>query len=289
MECYPAPILMRQFFSCLVVVLFMAALCSAQKALTPEMLKMIEASTPAALPQEPVVPKEQTDAQDEGLKGNVKTVAGESQDLSGTDYSEDRHLSYIEHYNIIGNFVKRISFDYKGNPDEVTVYGYINNARVSKDKSISYEYDPPPVMPPPGVVKKDTKQRDLRISYRWAYKYLDGKLSEEQMYYNDGRPGMRYTYTRTGNTFEKLAFDDKGILNQKYLFKLDQKGNAVEDMRVDLTPQKYYGDKKFVFTFDSFDKKGNWTKKTASEIKILNGKEVIKPSFINFRTITYYD
>ena len=279
---------MRIICVVLFLTLYTAIICDAQTTLDANLLKAIEVSTPAALPQEPIVSKEKTDSQDEDLKGKVMSVTGESQDLSGTGSSDARHLSYIETYNQKGHFVKRISFDYMGNPADITVYGYLNGVRVSKTKTITHEYYPPPPMMPPGAAKPDQKPRDMRISYSYAYKYVEGKLSEMQMYYNDGKPGMRYTYSQTGKTLEKLAFDDRGELNQKYIYKLDEKGNEIEDMRIDLTPKRYYGDKKFIFKYDSFDIMGNWTKRTASQNVIVKGKEIAKPAFIHFRTITYF-
>ena len=277
-------------FLFLFLTLIPAAWCDAQslKNLDAKKLKSIETSTPASLPQEPVVPKECSDAEDEEIKGKVMSVTGESQDISEPGSGETKHLSYIERFNEKGNFIKQISFDSEGNPSDITVYGWLDGARVSKTKSITYDYNPPPVMAPPAAAKPATKPRDVRISYSYTYKYVEGKLSEMQMYYNDGRPGMRYTYTRTGNTLEKLAFDDKGQLNQKYVYRLDKDGNEVEDLRIDLTPQRYYGDKKFIFKYDSFDKNGNWTKRTASQIHTVNGKEIAKPAFVHFRTFEYF-
>lgn len=280
---------MRVVYLFLFLTLIPAALCDAQslKNLDSKMLKSIETSTPAPLPQEPVVPKECSDAEDKEIKGRVMSVTGEAQDISETGSGEAKHLSYIESFNEKGHSLKRISFDYIGNPSDITVYGWLDGARVSKTNSITYDYNPPPAMAPPGSAKLAPKSRDVRISYSYTYKYVGGKLSEMQMYYNDGRAGMRYTYTRTGNTLEKLAFDDKGQLNQKYVYRLDKDGNEVEDLRIDLTPQRYYGDKKFIFKYDSFDKSGNWTKRTASRIQTVNGKEIAKPAFVHFRTFEY--
>ncbi len=282
--------LMRKACFVLFLIILSAALCNAQSEpkLDTNTLKAIENSTPAALPQKPIVPKERTDAEDEGLKGKVKSITGESQDLSGTGSVDERHFSYIETYNEKGNLVKRISFDYKGDPSDIAVYGYLNGARVSKINSIRYEYDPPPAMMRPGTARKsDQKQRDIRITYSFGYKYVDGKLAEMQMYHNDGSPGMRYTHTRKGNVLENLAYDDKGALNQKYVLKLDKNGNKIEETYVNAFQQTMNGDRKYVYNYN-FDKEGNWTKKTASKIVLVNGKEDAKPSYINFRTITYF-
>lgn len=253
-----------------------------------DMLRSIEASTPTLLPQSPIVSKERSDAEDQFLKGNVKTVTVEDQDLSGTWTSQIRHFSYIEEFNEKGNRIKRISFDSKGNPYEITVFGYLDGARVSKSNSIRYEYDPPPMRGSGGSVKAEAKPRDDRISYRYSYKFKDGKLAEMQMYYNDGTPGMRYTYTYVGNIMEKLAFDDKGKLNQKYIHTLDENGNSVAETNVDVFQSRPEGDRRYKITYDSFDQMGNWTKKTETKIVMENGKEVLKPAFVSFRTITYF-
>lgn len=258
--------------------------------LDAKVLKVLELSTPAALPQEPIVPKERTDAEDEGLKGKVKSITGESQDLSGTGDFDGRHRSYIDDYDTSGMLVREVSFDSRGNPSDITIYGYLNNLRVSKIGSIRNDYDPPPPMPSPtSSGKAEQNTPDLRINYSYRYKYLNGTRTEMQMYYNDGRPGMRYTYTLNGDTLEKLAFDDQGKLNQKYVYKLDKRGNQIEDFRIDLTSERYFGDKRFVYTYDSFDKMRNWTRRTATRILVANGKEIIKPAFIHFRTITYFN
>ena len=259
-----------------------------QSKIDADKLKSIESSTPAPLPQEPIVPKEKTDAQDENLNGKVKTVTKEDQDLSGTWTSQVRHFSSIEDYNEKGNLIKQISFDSSGNPFEITVYGYLNGARVSKYNSIRYEYDPPPMMLSTGPSKPDTKPRETRISYSYGYKYKDGKLVEMQMFHNDGVPGMRYTYTLKGNILENLVYDEKGKLNQKYVSKLDERGNEIEETNVDVFPSQTYGDRKYVTKYDSFDENGNWTKKTKSKYVMENGKEVLKPWYVSFRTITYF-
>jgi len=253
-----------------------------------DMLKSLESSAPAPLPQEPVVPKERSDIEDDGLKGKVRSVTGESEDLSGTGSKLGRHPSFIEDYNEKGNTVKRTTFDYRGNPSEITSYGYIDGRRVSKFTLLSYEYNPPPMMSRPERAVPGQRVKDTRINYSYTYKYKDGKLAEMQMFYNDGRPGMRYTYSREADTLENLAFDDQGKLNQKYIYKLDKYGNAIEEIRVDLFPSQTFGDRKYLVKYDSFDKNGNWTMKTTSKIVIENGKQIAKPWYISYRSITYY-
>jgi len=96
--------------------------------------KAAEAET-SPLPQEPFVPRIRSDAEDEGLHGNVKTVFKERQDLSGTWSVQGRKPSSMEYYNQRENLTKMEFYDYKGNLSDITVYGYLDGARVSNRKS----------------------------------------------------------------------------------------------------------------------------------------------------------
>src|SRR5258705_12031991 len=87
-----------------------------------------------------------TDAGDEGLHGEVKTVFMESEDRSGTWAVGTRKPTAMEYYNKQGNLTKRESYDWKGNLFDITVYGYLDGARVSNWKTIPHEYNPPPMM-----------------------------------------------------------------------------------------------------------------------------------------------
>lgn len=105
--------------------------------------KKIEEATPASLPQFPAAKRLKSDIENERLKGKVKSVTETEEDFSGTWYSSGVKMSSEEFYNEDGNQIKSISYDYKGNPSDITVFGYINGMRVLKSGSIDYEYNPP--------------------------------------------------------------------------------------------------------------------------------------------------
>lgn len=74
------------------------------KVLTPAdveaaMRKKVEEATPEPLPQEPVAPKAKSDAEDAGLRGKVKTITEEREDLSGTATVQGRRPSSVSYYN----------------------------------------------------------------------------------------------------------------------------------------------------------------------------------------------
>ena len=87
---------------------------------------------------------------------------------------------------------------------------------------------------------------------------------------------------------EKLVYTEDGKLNQKYLSIFDSKGNEIEWTYFDTHQPKAYGDSKYAVKYESFDKSGNWTKKTMSLTASENGRQVQKISSIEYRTITYY-
>src|SRR5262249_9338828 len=61
------------------------------------------AAEPSPLPQEPVIARIGSDAEDDGLRGKVKTLLQEDEDLSGTWSVQGRKLTAKEYYNEQGN------------------------------------------------------------------------------------------------------------------------------------------------------------------------------------------
>ena len=253
-----------------------------------EMQKKVEAMKPAALPQAPVVPKLKSDAEDEGLKGKVKKIAQESEDLSGTSSVQGRKLSSVTYFNEKGNYLERDLYDSQGNPFQITMYGYIDGKRVSNSKTIRYEYDPPaPMAMPKAKSEEPIKKADDRYEYSFEYKYAGGKLAEKQMFFNNGKKGMRYVYNRVNNQVEELVYTTEGELNQKYLVTLDKDENEIEEIKFGLSNYKFYGDRKYRYVYE-FDEKGNWIKRTTLTEVTENGVASFKPTSVTYRTITYF-
>ncbi len=246
----------------------------------------IKEAEPKPLPQKPVVKKLKSDAEDENLKGKVKTVTEESEDFSETGEAQGRYLSSITDYDETGNRIRELSYDSKALPSDITVYGYIDGMRVRNSKRIVFD-DNPPLMSVGGKRPKATKAPDPRYDTSFEYKYTGGKLSEKKWIGNDGAPWLTYIYNYKGNQMEELVMDENGKLNQKYLSTLDDKGNEIERTDFDVLGNQT-GDSKYSVKYESFDEKGNWTKKVTSELSDENGKQIYKPSSIDYRTIVYY-
>ncbi|HJQ33954.1 MAG TPA: hypothetical protein VJ866_17365 [Pyrinomonadaceae bacterium] len=247
--------------------------------------KEAETLAPAPLPHGKAAAKLKSDAEDEGLKGRVKTVFRESQDLSGTRAVGARKPSSTDYYDGKGQLTKHELYDYKGNLFQVAVYGELDGERVRSDKMIRHEYDPPPLMVggSPGGPERET---DPRYTYKFAYRY-DGKgrLVEEDLYDNSGKLWLRYVYKYEGNKKEELVYSEDGSLNQKYVSTLDDKGNEVEESFYDVKDDSV--SERYSYSYE-FDAKGNWVKRTASKWAAKDGKEQFVPYSITYRTITYY-
>ena len=241
---------------------------------------------PHQLPQSPIAQSAGTDASDEDLRGRVRTVLTESQDLSGTWSVQGRKRDSLDTYNEQGNKVRTEEYDSRGNLSAITVYGYIDGNRVSAFNSIEREYNPPPliasVAPAPGA---EIKKPDPRYQYRFGFKYDDKKRLTEMTYFQStGEIWLRYVYKYKGNQKEELVYSEDGSLNQRSLYVLDDQGNAIEETIFE-TDGSIRAKEKFTYKFDA---QGNWTTRTTSTT-VLNGKrEQSKPYSIHFRTITYY-
>lgn len=256
-----------------------------QDAVDSEMQKKFEALKPLALPQEPVAPKEKSDAEDENLKGKVKKIVQDSEDLSGTWSVQGRKPSSVTYFNEKGNYVERDLYDSQGNPFQITMYGYIDGKRVSNSKMTNYEYSPPIMALPKGKVEEIVKKADPNYEYSFEYKYETGKMTEKQLVFSNGKKGLRYVSNYDGNQVEKLVYTEKGELNQKYLVTLDKDGNEIEKTSYGVT--KIYPDQKYRYTYE-FDEKGNWIKKITSKETTENGVTSFKPSSVTYQTITYF-
>ena len=240
---------------------------------------------PSPLPQEPVAKRDGTDAGDEGLRGKVKTVFTESEDLSGTWAVQTRKPNSMEYYNAQGNLTKRESYDWKGNLSDITVYGYLDEARVSKWNTIRHEYNPPPMMisPSPGEAKP---KYDPRYSNKFEFKYDDDKrLIERISINNDGKLWQRHVYKYSGNQLEHLVYSANGSLNQRYVSQLDDKGNSIEQTSYEVGGEKVRAKYSYAHEFDA---KGNWIKRRSSKWVTKDGRSYYEPASVYYQTIVYY-
>ena len=240
---------------------------------------------PTPLPQEPVAARVGSDAADDGLRGKVKTVFQEDEDLSGTWSVQGRKPAAKEYYDERGNLTKREFYDYKGNLDEIMVYGYLDGARVASRKSIEHEYNPPPMMiaSAPGATRAKS---DPRYSNKFTFQYDDkGRLIEKTWLLSNGEVSIRYVYKYSRNQREELVYSSDGSLNQHYVSVLDATGNEIEETTFETRDGSVRSKSKYAYEFDA---KGNWIKRTTSKWVTKDGKSDYAPAYVDYRTINYY-
>jgi hypothetical protein len=243
----------------------------------------VAAAERAVLPQEPVAARDGSDAADDGLRGTVKTVFEESEDLSGTWSVQGKKRNSMEYYNQGGNLTKEELYDYMGNLSQIRVYGYIDGARVSDHKSIERPYNPPPIVStsPPGAAKPKS---DPRYTNKFAFRYdAQKRLIEKTWFQSNGEVQIRYVYKYSGNEREELVYAHDGSLNQRYIVVFDDKGNEIEETIFETRDGSVRY--KYSYTYE-FDAKGNWTKRVTSKTLTKDGKFV--PAYVTYRTISYY-
>jgi hypothetical protein len=275
----------NQVFISLLLLAIFSIFGYAQKSPRVDFAKKIEEATPKPLPQTPIVNRLTSDAQDDSLKGKVKSLVEEREGLTGIEKPIGKRLSLIADFDEQGNSLREVYFEYRGRPYNVRVYGYIDNQRVSLSKSINFGDE----LHTAGRPKAENKNKpDTRYDLRYEYKYETGKLAEMQLFDNKGSKSMRYVYKYKQNQMEKLAYTDDDELNSKYIYIFDEKGNESGRIDFNVRQPQIPESNKFRYQNAIFDEKGNWTKRTFSKLEVENGKEVYKPIAIEYRTITYY-
>ena len=107
-----------------------------------------------------------SDREADGLKSNVKSVSTESSRLkyeSGKWLEDKRQMDSVETFDSDGNLISRQSYDYRGNPFQLSTYFVIDGDRAVKQETKRYDYDPPLMVP---GYKVDAKPRDPRYSFK---------------------------------------------------------------------------------------------------------------------------
>lgn len=272
----------------LIFTLFLAVFsifAEAQKKPKVDFAKKIDEATPALLPQSPVADKLKSDADDNNLKGRVKSLIEEVQ-YAG---KKTRERTDEDYYDEKGNYIKTISFS-DGYPTSVAVWGYIDGNRVLKSADINYAKGERPIsndiiMSLEDNPENSTAARDSRYSTKYEYKYnQNGQLSEELTYSNRSQLLFRHVYNYKGNQREKLDYGRDGSLWSQSVEILDKNGNVIEQYSLD-EHDKPVDRETYIYEFDS---QGNWIVQKAFNKEIVRGKTVLKPWFTAYRIITYY-
>jgi hypothetical protein len=246
--------------------------------------KRMEMATQKSLPQSPTIKLTQTDAAHNNLKGLVKSVRLEAEDVPTLVGTGVRRITSDETYDKEGNLLKSFWFQDAGYPTSVRIYGFVGGSRVSDSEKIDYDTTLSIMAAGQGNVKLPPP--DPRYEDRYEYKYDDSKrLIERKEYNNRGKLSGIYTFTYKDNVMEEKWFGADGKLNSTKRRQLDKNGNNIK------YEFWWYDDTdKEVETYDykKFDRFGNWTERQV--VKKITDRGLIRTRTSNeFRTITYYE
>ncbi|MEN3325971.1 MAG: hypothetical protein V7638_778 [Acidobacteriota bacterium] len=235
---------------------------------------------PSPLPQTPEAPRAGSDADDEGLRGPVKSVRTEIQYLSETVLTKSGTKTRLTTYNKNRNKLRTESYDFKNNLSLIEVYGYLDGSRVSGSKFIRREYSPPFVT----TGLRSNRNGDPRYQWRFEFKYDEKKrLTEKTDFFSNGDLLRRYVYKYEGNQKEESVYLADGSLSWRSLYVFDDKGNVIEE--TDFTLDGVVTAKRS-YTYE-FDSNGNWTKRTISWNVVSERLRQMQPN-VHLRTIAYY-
>jgi YD repeat-containing protein len=245
-------------------------------------------STPASLPQSPVVKRDGSDSRDDLLKGKVKSIVSEIEYLDETAYPANRRLNGQKDFGPDGNLVRQVFNDYRGNISFVVVYGYIDGKRVSKaGEFVRHSYDPPPMHAIPLGVTKPKPKGDERYTSSWEFTYdKSGRLIKELSYNNQGEAVNQTTFTYDGTVLKRTFCSLPCSLTFTTVSNLDSAGNVIKS-EYDNGQTVMTVDSSQTYKYLSFDSTGNWTKREISGRRAVSLTAEKPIHHIEYRTITY--
>ena len=242
-------------------------------------LKTIAEFTPKDLPPIPISKMRRSDLETANLKGKVKTVVEESEDLTGDAFQQGRIFAAEYFYNADGFQTREISYDMRGNPVQIAVYGFIVNALAVRFGKIR--------KPSEQTAPITEKPKDLRFDLKFKYVFdKQGRVTESKYYRPGGELSSRTLTIYTDTKTEAQNFNAQGELVSKTFQTFDEKGNLIESFFQMLKPTVI--EYKAIYKYESVDEKGNWTRRILSEWRTEDGKSFYEPVKIQYRTFVYY-
>lgn len=250
---------------------------------------LIAENTPKDLPQTAAAPRALSDAQENNLKGKIKRIVEESQDspkAAREPWSEDD-------YDVNGNLMKEISY-FGAYPSDIIVWGWIDGMRVKNQSSVEYTSDEGPnekgimmITEAASPASGEPKKTDERFDSRYEYKYDEkNRVIEKKTFSNNGTLYLSEISTYAKDARDTTTRGSENSFINRLVQTLDASGNVVEELYYDW--QNKPDAESTVYQYE-FDTRGNWTIQKSFEKKTVKGKKSLKPQWVHYRKITYYD
>jgi len=244
--------------------------------------KTMESATQKTISQSPNIKLKQTDAAHKNIKGQVKSVRIEAEDVPILVGKAKRRIRSDETYDRYGNLLKNFWFQDAGYPTSVRFYGFVDGKRVSDSEDFGGGMG----IGVAGSGKNDLPTPDPRYEYRYEYIFNDlNKVIEKKEYDNRGKLIRIYQFTYKADLMEEKRFDTDGKLISTKRRQFDKNGNEIkyEFWWYEQTDKEIEN-----YTYKKFDKSGNWTERQVVKTIIERGLTRTRTSN-EFQTITYYE
>lgn len=234
--------------------------------------------------------KKKSDAESEVLKGAVKTVVEEKAfftDANGKLTEGSRDIRTTSSYDANGSLIK-VERHYKGELKWRTIYFDLDGYRASKTE----DFFESPGGGGPGRNCTPDARFGLKVKYEYDAK---GNREKENVYDNCNELSSEsvHKYDSKGyllETNETVYFPTGGKpyeQKHKFTYKLDDKNNVIGIVKQDISPKFADQITSTEFSYNEFDAKDNWTKRTVKETYKSKSRNSER-SWVEYRTITYY-
>ncbi len=227
----------------------------------------------------------QTDRDADGLKGNVKLVVEYETEYVFIEKKwneKEQLISRETEYDQAGNYLTDIFYN-DGIVFQKRFYSFFQGERIVKEETF---YTKNTISAATSSNTKEKKAEEKKYSAKYTYKFDDkGRRIEEKRFSSDGSLFSTEKTIYKDKEIEQTRYNPDGTFNFKAITKFDDKGNEIE----------YIGESAYIagastfrYFYESFDAKGNWTKRITKILKTKSGKSSFEPYMIYNRKITYF-
>lgn len=244
--------------------------------------KRMESAAQKSISQSPNIKLKQTDAAHNNIKGQIKSVRIEAEDVPILVGKAERRIRSDETYDRDGNLLKDFWFQDAGYPTSVSVYGFVDGKRVSDSENFGGGMGSRIA----GRANTDLPIPDPRYEYRYEYKFDNSnRITERKEYDNRDKLRRIYKFTYKADLMEEKWFDTDGKLISTKRRQFDKNGNEIkyEFWWYEQTDREIEN-----YTYKKSDKSGNWTERQVIKTVIERGLTRTRTSN-EFRTIIYYE
>jgi len=208
--------------------------------------------------------QKKSDVEQAGLKGKVKTIKIDSAKISnktGQPVEGKKVTIETTNYGENGMLVKSVRVDRGERGD----YFYSYDASGSRLERI----------------RNSTASSLVKTEFKYD---ASGNRVEENQTGESGPVGkVEYFYDAKGNCVEKKLYNNKTLFARR-IYAYGPDGNPSEETEYD-PKGSIVGKQSYTYELDS---SGNWTKRMTSAQGMSNGKQIVEPAEVTYRTITYY-